>query len=108
MKTFSSKLRQRITIEEPVYTSDLLGGFITAWNAYAILWAEVVPVQRQENISAEKKANSVTYRITTRFVPDVKANMRVLYKGKHYSVRSVVNVNERNEMLEIIVSNEVK
>ena len=107
MKNLASKLRQRITIEEPVYTSDLLGGFVTAWNVYATLWAEIVPVGRIENLRSEKLQNANSYKITVRYIPNITTKMRISHKGKFYAIRSVINVEEKNEKLEIIANEEV-
>ncbi len=104
MKNIASRLRQRITIETPVYTSDLLGGFITAWNIYAVLWAEVIPQAKGSRFVSEKTDSTNLYKMTIRYIPDINTKMRVLYKSRHYAIRSVVNADERNERLDLIVS----
>ena len=104
----ASRLKQYITIEDPVYTSDLLGGFITAWNDYALLWAEIIPQGKANRLSAEKRAGANIYKITMRYIPGVTEKMRVRHKSKYYSIRSVTNIEERDEKLEIIATDGVR
>lgn len=108
MKNLSSKLSKRIIIEEPVYTSDLLGGFITAWNVVQNLWAEVVPLKTTEKLSAEMRESRNNYNITTRYVEGITTKMRINLNGRYLQILSVININEKNESLEILATDEVR
>jgi len=108
MNNLSSKLKKRIIIEEPVYTSDLLGGFITAWNNYKTLWAEVEPLKTAKKLAAEKRESRNNYNITTRYVAGITTKMRINLNGRYLQILSIINPNEENIMLEILATDEVQ
>lgn len=98
----SSRLRRRITVEQPVLTDDGLGGHTTSWNNVATIWAEVTPLRGDEQILNERLAMVATHRFTIRYREDVFANMRIGYDGKYYNIRSIIDAGDAHIFLEII------
>ena len=55
-------LRRRLTLEEPVETSDGAGGVTRGYVAVATLWAEVTPVSARADITADSSGAVVRLR----------------------------------------------
>ena len=59
-------LRRRLTLEEPVETSDGAGGVTRGYVAVATLWAEVTPVSARADITADSSGAVVRLHIVIR------------------------------------------
>lgn len=109
-KTLSSSLRHRITLQEEIRTPDEGGGYIRSWQDVAELWAEIIPYAGTGNFSRGSGKERVaggqmqaenSYRLILRYREGVTTLMRIIFDGRVFNIRSVVNVNERNEILEL-------
>ena len=98
------KLRHVIALQEVTNTVDAGGGQGRTWATTAIVWAEVKPASGREQLHAMQLQDSVTHRITIRYCSDVKptSKWRILFDGRHFNIRSVLNVDERNKFLVIM------
>ena len=65
------------------------------------IWATVVPKSGREYIEANKERPELTYIITVRYRKDITPDMLIQYKGRLLNIKSICNVREANEMLEI-------
>nr|DAZ00283.1 MAG TPA: Putative head tail adaptor [Caudoviricetes sp.] len=65
------------------------------------VWASVEPKSGREHIEAEKEHPELTYIITTRYMEDVTPDMFIQYRDRLFNIRSIRNIRENNEMLEI-------
>ena len=65
------------------------------------VWASVEPKSGREYIEAEKEHPELTYIITTRYMEDVTSDMFIQYRDRLFNIRSIRNIRENNEMLEI-------
>lgn len=65
------------------------------------VWASVEPKSGREYIEAEKEHPELTYIITTRYMEDVTPDMFIQYRDRLFNIRSIRNIRENNEMLEI-------
>lgn len=65
------------------------------------VWASVEPKSGREYIEAEKEHPELTYIITTRYMDDVTPDMFIQHKQRLFNIRSIRNIRENNEMLEI-------
>lgn len=102
-----SRMRQRITFQTESGSGDGGGGTTLSWMSGSTVWAEVRPVSSR-SLSAEqfrggKVQNRATHVIITRYIADVIPKMRILYGSRTFNIRSVVNVDEQSEFLEILV-----
>ena len=59
------------------------------------VWASVEPTRGREYQEAQRIRPELTYKITT---PD----MFIKFKDRYFQIVSIINVRERNEMLEIV------
>lgn len=110
-KTTSSRLRHRVTLQQEVTTDDTQGGYTRSWEDVAELWAEISPINPgsasvSASSSEQYKFGGIetvhTYRIFLRYRSNVDASMRIVFGSRIFNIRSVINNDERNELLEII------
>lgn len=66
------------------------------------VWASVEPTRGREYQEAQRIRPELTYKITTRYHAGITPDMFIKYKERLFQIVSVINVRERNEMLEII------
>jgi SPP1 family predicted phage head-tail adaptor len=95
---------RRITFERATATqANPSGEQVLTWAAEATVWAEVVPLGGRELFQAqqlEAKADTrFRIRYRTGITPD--ETLRIAYGGRHYDLRSVVELGRR-EGLEIL------
>ena len=101
-KATSSRLRQRLTLQQEVQTPDSAGGYTRSWQDVASLWAEIVPVSGREAWFAGQLQSEVTHKILLRYRSGVSAGMRLLFESRVFAIRYVMNVREENELLELL------
>ncbi|MDA0780803.1 MAG: phage head closure protein [Rickettsiales bacterium] len=104
----ASQMRHVITFQSQVLTADNAGGNTIGWTDFMSVWAKIEDISKSggRNLGAEKTfsgqlKNTRSYRITIRYISGVTTDMRVLFDSRVFNIRSVINVNERNEMLQI-------
>ncbi len=90
MSSVSSKLRERVKIEQPIATPDEYGGQAILWTELATVFAEVTPVLGavSESLFAEQRQAKAGYRVVMRYRSDVYANMRLIWKNHVLFVHS--------------------
>lgn len=103
-RELASRLKQRITIEQPTESADGAGGTTRSWSTLATVWAELVPLRsgRGESLVNRQLTAEVTHRITIRYRADVTTAMRVSYGGRVFNIRKVTNVGEAKVTLEML------
>jgi len=98
----SGELRHYVTLERQTTTQNNIGEPIVTWIEFAPTYAKIEPLTGREYFSAKEKQNEVTTRITIRFVDGVTEDMRVNHNGRIYEIDAVLNVDERNERIQIM------
>lgn len=98
-----SKLRHRITIQTPKGVAyNAVGEEVPVYEDFATVWASVDPITRR-NFSNEGKVDMVTYhQIGIRYLPGLDEDMTILFKGRIFEIKSIVNVEERNKEINLI------
>lgn len=66
------------------------------------VWASVEPTRGREYQEAQRIRPELTYKITTRYHKELTEDMFIKYKDRYFNIVSIINVRERNEMLEIV------
>ncbi|MDE6984778.1 MAG: phage head closure protein [Lachnospiraceae bacterium] len=72
------------------------------------VWASVEPTRGREYQEAQRIRPELTYKVTTRYHKEITPDMFIRYKDRYFNIVSVINVRERNEMLEIICTEKSK
>ena len=108
IEDLASRLRKRIVLEQPVQGADGAGGLTLSWQEFATIWAEILPRRASENLFAGQLENRATHKITLRFLAGVDAKMRIKFGTRIFNIIAILNIEERNEILEILVEEVIK
>jgi len=95
------ELRNRIEIQKYTRDGDNVneaGEEIKTWQLYKRPWAKFCNSSVKDQVKAGKDASSIVYKIVIWYSKNININttMRVVYKGKIYSIDHVVNYKEQN------------
>lgn len=71
------------------------------------VWASVEPMRGKEYQEAQRIRPELTYKITTRYHREITPDMIIKFKDRHFQIVSIINVKERNEMLEIMCTEKI-
>lgn len=104
MKRLASRLRQRVTIEQPEHEDDDCGGVERGWQSVATVWAEIVPLVAGagEVWAGAQMEPRVTHQITIRYRQGMTAAMRVRFGERLFNIRSVRSIEERSIALSLL------
>ena len=72
------------------------------------VWASVEPTRGREYQEAQRIRPELTYKITTRHHKGITPDMLIRFKDRYFHIVSIINVREKNEMLEIVCTEEIK
>lgn len=101
--TFAGRMNRRITLEEAVTTPDGSGGFSTAWEEFATVWAEVKPLSPgREALADARLASQQGYRILMRTLTGLNADMRINHGGRYLNIRAIRFPEPDGAVLEIL------
>lgn len=102
---WASRLKERVTVEAPVASSDGQGGQEIVWEEVAQLWAEVRPVGNgaRERASGQQPEAAAGYRVRIRTRADIDATMRLQWRARTLAIHSV---HEQEAMLELLAYEE--
>ena len=73
----------------------------TALKGYAV-WASVAPMTGREYDEAQKLRAETTYKVTTRYFPNITTDMKILHGLTVLDIVSVLNIDGRNTELQIV------
>lgn len=66
--------------------------------------AFVSPMSGREYEESQKLRAETTYKISTRYFPNIKPIHRILYNNREFEIISVLDLNERHEELQLVVA----
>ena len=96
------KLRSQVTLQTNTQTRDAGGGYADSWAGTATLWARIEPLSGRERLAAQQIEDTVTHRVTIRYRSGVSAQQRIAFGVRVFNIRAVLDVDERNEWLELL------
>ncbi len=97
------KMRQRLTLQQPVRAADGGGGAAVTWTAVADVWAALLPVGGDERVDADALQGRVTHEVWIRFRSDVAAPMRFIFGTRIFDIRSVTDIEEAHRFQRCLV-----
>ncbi|HXC40330.1 MAG TPA: phage head closure protein [Burkholderiales bacterium] len=100
----AGSLRKRITIESPTETQNSVGETTQTWSTFAVLWADMERLTGSEKIAAAQVNAGADTRITARWTAGVTEKMRIRYGSRMFQIVSALNVDERNQELDILAA----
>lgn len=96
-------MRERVDIQTRTPTVGAIGNVAFAWATTATVWAQVRPMSARERFVAERLAARGVYEITIRWRTGITPAMRMLWRGRTFNVKQILNPDERRRFLTIIV-----
>lgn len=101
------QMNRRVTIQTATRSApDGGGGFVPGEPTEKETWAKVEPLEGDEQIQAMQTGMKRPHRFTVRYRPDLLPTSGVVYKGRTFDVKSVVDTAESHEEL-VILADEV-
>lgn len=104
-------LRHRISLQQLAVAQDPDSGeeLPQAWVEWAKPWARIEPLSARELIAAQAAHSEVSGRIVIRHRDGVVPTMRIVYRGKVYSIHGVLpDTKSGLEYLTLLVSEGVR
>ncbi|MFO7905803.1 MAG: phage head closure protein [Pirellulaceae bacterium] len=101
----AGRLNKRITLQQPVTTTDSFGGETTTWQDVASRWAGIEPLRGKEYFEAQAAQSQIELRIVIRYdsaLASLDPTWRVQYGARVMEIESVINTGERNEQFELM------
>jgi SPP1 family predicted phage head-tail adaptor len=100
------QMKRRVTVQAITRTADSYGGQTETATSVATLWAYVEPLQGDEQLRAMQTGIQRPHRFTVRYRDDISAAEELIYNGRTFDVKSVVDTDERHREL-VILADEV-
>ncbi|MFA5170420.1 MAG: phage head closure protein [Sulfuriferula sp.] len=105
----SGSLRKRIQIQQRAATQDTFGSQSATWTTIAIVWADIEILNGRALMAAQAVNVEISHTITVRYQPifydpKIVAAYRCLYNGRIFNIHWMENVEERNAIVVLTVS----
>ena len=106
-KYSAGDLQAKITIQRKTRVSDGMGGFTTSWDTIGTPYAKWSALSGAEAYRAQRINPSIKVKAVIRFkgdsygAPYYSPADRVTYRGREYSIASVIDADDRQEWLEL-------
>ena len=95
-------LNKRITLQYQTKVSDNMGGFVVAWTDAATVFAAIWPTSAAELVAANATSMVISHRIRIRYRSVVKPSWRVKFGNRYFTIISILNPSEKNQMLDLM------
>lgn len=95
-------LRHLVTIEAYTTTRDTDGAAVPTPFALATVWAAIDTLSGRELLSAQQIHAEVTHKITIRYRPEVRSDMRIKYGARLFEVLSPLHDEGRRTRTELL------
>ena len=97
-----SDLRHRITIQSVSRVSDEAGGYSETWATQTSAWASIEPANGYQKYQAMQMETPITHKIRMRYQSGITTKNRILLGSRIFDIVEVLNIEERNVLLEIL------
>ena len=93
--------RHQIVIETPTTVLDTYGADVVTWATLYTVWGKIEPIDSSEEIEAGSVIQTNKYLVRMWYRSDITTELRLTNTGRTFEIESVVNVDERNQKLEL-------
>jgi SPP1 family predicted phage head-tail adaptor len=100
-------LNKKIELQAATQTADGMGGFSEAYSTQYTAWSAIWPTSANEQKQAMQTDMIISHRIRIRYRSGVLSSWRIKYKTRYFNIVSIINPNEKNEMLDIMAKESV-
>ncbi|ODR42194.1 hypothetical protein BEI59_32160 [Eisenbergiella tayi] len=101
-------MKKRITIMRYHDTENSLGNLVSKLIPYKTVYAEIKPVRGKEYQEYYKDTNSLEYKITIRYLPDLLPTDVLKYKDNQFLINSIINVDEQGYIQEVMCTEKIQ
>lgn len=91
-----------VTIEDFVALQDDFGEEVKTWQTFATRPARIEPLRGSESWNAQQVHAEVTHRVTLRWLDGLSPTMRVVHDGRNLDIESIINPDERGDIVELM------
>lgn len=95
------KMRYRVKIESATDTTDAGGGRARVYNTLATVYANIKPIKGTETFRQGKVSSDTTHEVTLRYRSDLSTKYRICYGTRVFSIKSILNIDERDRFLKL-------
>ena len=99
---YAGKLRFPIKLQRNHPVKNELGEPLDDWQDYADTDADIKPLQGREFYDAQQINAELTTVVTIRWLPDVRADDRVVYGDRILTIVWVRNIDSRDHALDLV------
>ena len=104
----AGQLRHLLTIQTPTDSVDATGAVKSSWATLTTVWGAVWPVTAKEYIAAGQIFTNLTHRVRIRYTDStMTTKCRVRFGDRYLDIRGIVNSEERDEMLDLMCTEEI-
>lgn len=103
----AGQLRHRITVEAFTETPRADGGIDEAWTNVGQRWASIEPLNGKEFMEAQQLGSEVTHRVKLRHFPGLTPKHRLTFGTRTFNIVSVLNLDERSIVAELMCKEDV-
>lgn len=100
-------LRRRVQLCKPAPTTNSLGEAVPGWTVVYTTWASIEPLSGRELWQAVQVQADVTHKVRVRYHSGLDPTWIVKYQGRQFNVMSVLNIEERSRVLELLCMEQV-
>lgn len=95
-------LNKRIIFQTPPSGKNQYGEIVSEWAVFKAAWANISPVSGRDFFKAETVNSEVTHKVLVRHILGLQPSMRIKYGNRFFSIISILNLQERNMLLQIM------
>jgi SPP1 family predicted phage head-tail adaptor len=98
-RAFVGAMRQRLSLDAAVESTDASGALQTTWSPLGDIWGQITPASSGDRFVADRQEETITHRILIRWRSDVQSGMRLRLGGRSFLVHSAFDPDERQRVL---------
>ena len=98
---YAGKLRHSIEWQKEQTVPDGAGGVTRSWVKVADARALVDPMSGNERWQSMRTEANITHNIYMRYTASLTPAMRIVYDGRAFQVKAIIDLEERKKWLEV-------
>ena len=99
----AGQLNIKTQIYRLIKVPDGAGGYTQDWELVFSPWARVKPKSGSEKLHSQRLNATGLASVVIRYSAGINETMKIFFKGRDHNIRSVVNIEEADEWLELLV-----
>jgi SPP1 family predicted phage head-tail adaptor len=97
----AAMLRQKVQIQRLNKAGDGAGGWEKSWSSIGWTFAYMRATGGGERFFADRLNMEIRYKATIRYRADLLPSDRILFEGKAYQIRSIIDIEFKKKWLEL-------